>query len=201
MEAAKEITLTKEQLSALPAESFSLPIEVVQTPATAVKAIKYLKECELVGFDTETRPSFRKGELHSVALMQVSTAERCFLFRLNRTGLTDEIVDFLESETPKKIGLSLKDDYHAMNRLREVHPQGFIDLQDMVKDFGIGEGSLTKIYAILFGLRISKGQRLTNWEAVELTDAQKHYAALDAYACLRIYNHLLQLKKSGEKIV
>jgi ribonuclease D len=97
--------------------------------------------------------------------------------------------------------LSLKDDYHAMNRLREVHPQGFIDLQDMVKDFGIGEGSLTKIYAILFGLRISKGQRLTNWEAVELTDAQKHYAALDAYACLRIYNHLLQLKKSGEKIV
>ena len=201
MEADKEIMLTKEQLSALPAESFSLPIEVVQTPATAVKAINYLKDCSLVGFDTETRPSFRKGQLHSVALMQVATAERCFLFRLNRIGLTDEIIEFLQSPSVKKIGLSLRDDYHAMNRLREFEPHGFIDLQDMVKDFGIGEGSLTKIYAILFGLRISKGQRLTNWEATELTDAQKHYAALDAYACLRIYNHLLEMKKRDEKIV
>lgn len=184
-------TISKEALSALAAEEFSGRIVLVQTEATAVKAMRYLMEQPIVGFDTETRPSFRKGEVHKVALIQLSTPDTCFLIRLNRLGIFPLLKEFLESDSVKKIGLSTKDDFAALNRLDAVAPKGFIELQQMVKTRGIGEASLTKIYALLFGKRISKGQRLTNWEAVELTEAQQRYAALDAWACLRIYDRLI----------
>ena len=186
-------TISKEELSELDAEEFKGRIVLVQTAATAVKAMRFLMEQPIVGFDTETRPSFKKGQIHKVALIQLSTPDTCFLIRLNRLGIFPELKEFLESESVKKIGLSTKDDFHALNRLSPVEPRGFVELQQLVKTCGIGEASLTKIYALLFGKRISKGQRLTNWEAVELTDAQQRYAALDAWACLRIYNHIINL--------
>ena len=184
-------TISKEELSGLDAEEFKGRIVLVQTAATAVKALRFLMEQPVVGFDTETRPSFKKGQIHKVALIQLSTPDTCFLIRLNRLGIFPELKEFLESDSVKKIGLSTKDDFHALNRLSPIEPKGFVELQQLVKTCGIGEASLTKIYAILFGKRISKGQRLTNWEAVELTDAQQRYAALDAWACLRIYNHII----------
>lgn len=184
------IKIDKQALAALPAEVYNSRIEIVQTPATAAKAMKYLMEQPLVGFDTETRPTFRKGESHKVALMQLSTPDICFLIRLNRLGLFSELKEFLETESVTKIGLSTKDDFHMLRQLAPVEPKGFVELQSMVRSRGIGEASLTKIYALLFGKRISKGQRLTNWEAVELTAAQQQYAALDAWACLRIYGEL-----------
>lgn len=184
-------TIDKQTLAALPAEVFTGRIELVQTPAQAVKAMRYLMDQPLVGFDTETRPSFRKGDNHKVALMQLSTPDICFLIRLNRLGIFPELKEFLESESVTKIGLSTKDDFHVLNRLAPVEPRGFVELQSLVKTHGIGEASLTKIYALLFGKRISKGQRLTNWEAVELTGPQQQYAALDAWACLRIYRALV----------
>lgn len=183
-------TIDKQTLSTLPAEKFHGRIELVQTPAQAAKAMAYLMEQPIVGFDTETRPSFRKGDTHQVALMQLSTERICFLIRLNRLGLFPELKAFLENRDILKIGLSTKDDFHVLNRLAPIDPQGFVELQSVVKQHGIGEASLTKIYAMLFGKRISKGQRLTNWEAVELTSAQQQYAALDAQACLTIYTRL-----------
>ncbi len=185
------LTISKEELSTLEAEEFKGRIVLVQTASTAVKAIRYLMEQPIVGFDTETRPSFKKGQIHKVALIQLSTPDTCFLIRLNRLGIFPELKEFLESDSVKKIGLSTKDDFGALNRLMHIEPKGFVELQQLVKTCGIGEASLTKIYALLFGKRISKGQRLTNWEAVELTDAQQRYAALDAWACLRIYNHII----------
>lgn len=182
--------IDKATLAQLPAEEFPGRIEVIQTPASAIKAIQFLMDQPLVGFDTETRPSFRKGESHKVALLQLSTPDICFLFRLNRIGLIPELQELLESDNVIKIGLSTKDDFQALNRLTPIAPRGFIELQSWVKQFGIGEASLTKIYALVFGKRISKAQRLTNWEAVELTPPQQHYAALDAWACLRIYSKL-----------
>lgn len=181
-------TIDKAALSQLPAETFSGRIEIIQTPAMAAKAIRYLMDQPLVGFDTETRPNFRKGENHKVALMQLSTPDVCFLIRLNRLGLFPELKEFLETEKVTKIGLSTKDDFHMLRQLAPVEPRGFVELQSLVKTHGIGEASLTKIYALLFGKRISKAQRLTNWEATELTEAQQRYAALDAWACLRIYS-------------
>lgn len=184
-------TIDKAALAQLDCERYTGRIEMVQTPAAAVKAMRYLMDQPLVGFDTETRPNFRKGDNHKVALMQLSTPDICFLIRLNRLGIFPELKEFLESPDVIKIGLSTKDDFHMLNRLAPIEPRGFIELQSLVKSYGIGEASLTKVYALLFGKRISKAQRLTNWEAVELTPAQQHYAALDAYACLRIYNHLV----------
>ena len=153
--------------------------------------MRFLLAQPIVGFDTETRPSFKKGQVHKVAIIQLSTPDTCFLIRLNQLGLFPLMKEFLESESVKKIGLSTKDDFTALNRLAPVQPKGFIELQKLVKTRGIGEASLTKIYALLFGKRISKAQRLTNWEATELTEAQQRYAALDAWACLKIYDKLI----------
>lgn len=188
--------IDKETLAALPAEKYTGRIELVQTPAAALKAVRFLMDQPIVGFDTETRPSFRKGDLHKVALLQLSTPTICFLLRLNRIGITSEIKELLESPKVIKVGLSTKDDFHQLNQLQPIEPNGFIELQSIVENYGIGEASLTKIYALLFGKKISKKQRLTNWEAVELTAGQQHYAALDAYACLKIYNHLVGSDKT-----
>ncbi len=185
-------TIDKQTLAALPCEQFSGRIELVQTPEAAIKAMRFLMDQPMVGFDTETRPNFRKTDNHKVSLLQLSTPSICFLIRLNRVGIMPEIKEFLETPNVIKVGLSTKDDFHQLNQLEVIQPQGFVELQSIVKDYGIGEASLTKVYALLFGKRISKGQRLTNWEAVELTEAQQRYAALDAYACLKIYQRLTE---------
>lgn len=182
--------IDKELFASLPMETFPGRIELVQTPAQARKAIAYLMDQPLLGFDTETRPTFRKGEIHKVALMQLSAPDICFLIRLNRLGLFDGLKTLLESERVIKVGLSTKDDFHQLNGIGMVEPKGFIELQSLVKQHGIGEAGLSKIYALIFGKRISKRQQLSNWEATELTIPQQKYAALDAWACLRIYNML-----------
>ena len=143
-----------------------------------------------MGFDTETRPSFKKGRNYNVSLIQISTDDISFLFRINKIGLMPQLVEFLASEKVRKIGLSVKDDFHGLRKLADFEPGGFVELQDYVHRYCIVDASLQKIYAIIFSQRISKGQRLTNWEADSLTPAQQHYAALDAWACLNIYNYL-----------
>ncbi len=122
--------------------------------------------------------------------MQVSGEDRCWLFRVNRLGVDGAVKRFLENDAILKVGLSIKDDFFVMHRSAEFEPKGFVDLQSYVKEFKIADASLQRIFAILFGKRISKGQRLSNWEADSLTEAQQHYAAIDAWACLRIYNLL-----------
>lgn len=188
------ISITKEQMSGMPQAVCPTQIIVADTPETALAAAALLSREPIIGFDTETRPSFRKGETHTVALLQLSTLERTYLFRLNRIGMLDEIRALLESESLVKVGLSTKDDFKVLSRIGKLAPAGFVELQTMVRDYGIADGSLQKIYAIMFGQRISKGQRLTNWEAERLTESQCQYAAMDAWACLKIYNTL----KAGE---
>lgn len=186
--------ITKEQLSQLPTVSFPGRSILINTIADAKAAMAFLMRQQIVGFDTETRPSFRKGQPHKVALLQLSTNEECFLIRLNQLGMFESLKNFLENENILKIGLSLKDDFHSLMRLGEFNHAGFIELQTYVKEFDIADNSLQKIYGIIFGERISKSQRLTNWEANELTEAQQSYASLDAWACLKIFNHLKQGK-------
>ena len=183
-------SITKDEIALLPVEEFKERIIVIQTEEDAEKAVRYLSDFDVVGFDTETRPNFRKGSSNKVGLMQISTYEVCFLFRLNIIGIPDSLRDFLLNPAIQKIGLSLKDDFNAIRKRCEIDPLGFIDLQSYVVRFGITDASLQKIYAILFGKKISKGQRLTNWEAEELTINQQKYASLDAWACLLIYEVL-----------
>lgn len=185
-------TITKEEITRLNVEEFKGRIITIETKEDAEKAVEYLLCFPAVGFDTETRPSFKKGQRYKVSLMQVSTDDTCFLFRLNKIGIPDSIERLLRSESTLKIGLSLRDDFGAIRKRTNIEPVNFLDLQNYVGRFGIEDASLQKIYAILFQKKISKGQRLTNWEAAELTDPQKKYAALDAWACLKIYNLLNQ---------
>lgn len=176
----------------MPNVLFQGRIIVIDTLSDAEKAVKALSSESILGIDTETRPSFKKGIHYNVSLLQVSTPDTCFLFRLNRIGLPTPVIALLENSEIKKIGLSLHDDYQALAKRKQFTPQAFLDLQKYVADFGIEEKSLQKIFAIIFGQRISKSQQLTNWDADVLTDKQKLYAATDAWACLSIYNHLQQ---------
>ena len=184
-----KIAICKEAIQTLPQVHYSGGIMVVDTMDKARVALRELSRARLVGFDTETRPSFRKGQLHKVALMQLATDDFCFLFRLNVLGIFDGLKEFLGNPQITKIGLSIHDDFAVMRRSADINPEGFIELQDYVKRFGIADISLQKIYAIVFGECISKGQRLTNWEAPELTEHQQTYAAIDAWACLRLYRY------------
>lgn len=183
------LAICKEAVSQLPTVQYPGGIMVVDTMDKARVALRELSRSRIVGFDTETRPSFRKGRVHKVALMQLATDDFCFLFRLNVLGIFDGLRAFLENPAITKIGLSVHDDFTVMRRSCEIDPQGFIELQDYVKRYSIADSSLQKIYAIVFGECISKGQRLTNWEAPELTEHQQHYAAIDAWACLRLYRY------------
>ena len=133
-----------------------------------------------------------------MALLQVASEEHCFLFRLNVMGLTLPLITLLEMPHITKVGLSLKDDFMMLHKRAPFEPRGIIELQEFVRPFGIEEQSLQKIYAILFGEKISKTQRLSNWEADVLTQPQQLYAATDAWACLNIYRKLQQLKESGD---
>lgn len=188
------LAICKEAVNQLPPVQYEGGIQVIDTIDKARVALRELTRARIVGFDTETRPSFRKGHLHKVALMQLATDDYCFLFRLNKLGIFDLLKDFLENPDVKKIGLSVHDDFQVLGRSGEIAPEGFVEMQTFVKQYSIADTSLQKIFAIVFGERISKSQRLTNWEADELTPEQQRYAAIDAWACLRLFRHLSEGK-------
>ena len=184
------LTISKQELAQLPCVHYQDGATVIDTACKVDEAVEHLRSHGIVGFDTETRPTFRKGQSHKVSLLQLASRERCYLFRLNMIGMPASLLALLEDPEVKKVGLSLRDDFHSLDKICDIEPDGFIDLQNYVKAFHIADNSLSRIYAILFGERISKGQRLTNWEADRLTPAQVGYAAFDAVACIRIYDYL-----------
>lgn len=190
--------INKEQLRNYQKVVFDGKIHIAETPQEVEQAANYLKQFSLLGIDSETRPSFKKGKVNKIALLQVATQEEVFLFRLNKTGLTLPLIELLENPHITKVGLSLKDDFHKLHECAPFQPRGIVEIQEFVRPFGIQEMSLQKIYAILFGEKISKRQQLSNWEADTLTQSQQQYAAIDAWACLQIYNLLQQLKASGD---
>lgn len=187
-----QISITKEELALLPVALYSGEVRIIDRVEMVDEALDILHSASIIGFDTETRPSFKKGQTNHVALVQLAVPGICFLFRINRLGLHPGLKEILENEALLKVGVSVHDDFNNLRKTDETFsPKGFVDLQAFVKDYMIADNSLQKIYGILFGERISKGQRLSNWEAPELSPAQQHYAALDALACINIYNYLL----------
>ncbi|MDR3253130.1 MAG: 3'-5' exonuclease domain-containing protein 2 [Tannerella sp.] len=187
--------ISKEAMSKMPRAIFEGQIILVETEQALDEALAYLSTLREIGFDTETRPSFSKNKQYKMSLVQLSSDDTCFLIRLNKLhGIPPALEAFLRNEKVKKIGLSLRDDFNGLHRITDVAPGNFIDLQNYVVDFGIEDMSLQKIYAILFAKKISKRERLTNWEAEYLTEAQRRYAALDAWSCLQIYQFLERSK-------
>ena len=183
----------KSKIILLPQVLFDGKVVVVENETDAEKAVSYLLKSTILGIDTETRPVFRKGQTHKVSLLQVSTYDTCFLFRLNVIGLNDSLVRLLTNTTVPMVGLSLHDDILALHKRKDFSAGVFIDLQNLVGKLGIKDLSLQKLYANIFNQKISKRQRLSNWDAEVLTEKQKLYAATDAWACILLYDEIKRL--------
>ncbi len=185
-------SITDEEVAELPLSFFEGKIHLIEKVEQMTDAVNYLKKQTILGFDTETRPTFKKGQNHQVALLQLSTADEAFLIRTNLIGLSPGLIKVLASPSILKIGVAIRDDIKILQRIAPFKPGGFIELQDLVKDFGIENFSLKKLAAIVTGVRISKTQRLSNWEAHVLTEQQQIYAATDAWIAYHIYIGLTQ---------
>lgn len=188
----------KKDINDLPVVQFEGRIIVVLSPGETEKAVDYLLSQKILGVDTETRPSFKKGAQHAVSLLQVATHDCCFLFRLNYTGLTPALIRLLEDMRVPKIGLSWHDDLLSLKKRAAFTPGRFIDLQQLVGEIGIEDRSLQKLYANFFHQKILKRQQLSNWERDVLDEKQKVYAATDAWACIMLYEELMRLEKTHD---
>ena len=187
--------ISNEQTALLPAVGFRGEIRIVPPERDIAAACTTLAEQPVIGFDTETRPSFRPGVTFRVSLLQLSTPTVCYLFRLNKIPLAKPILQLLEDRRVLKIGADVAGDLRSLRQIRHFRDGGFVDLQGIAPEWGIGEKSLRKLSAIVLGRRVSKAQRLSNWEAATLTDKQQLYAATDAWVCTRIYEQLLRTPK------
>ena len=191
--------ISNEQTALLPAVEFRGKILLVEQERDIAEACKQLARQPLIGFDTETRPSFRPGVTFRVSLLQLSTPKVCFLFRLNKIPLAKPILQLLENREVLKIGADVAGDLRSLRQIRHFRDGGFVDLQTIAPQWGIEEKSLRKLSAIVLGQRVSKAQRLSNWEAAQLTEKQMRYAATDAWICPEIYRTLQHTLKPNDK--
>lgn len=192
-------TIDNDTVASLPAARISGRIVIVDSDEQVEAACAHLAECDIIGFDTETRPSFKAGVTHKVSLLQLSTADCCYLFRLCRIRLDNRILKILGSRRILKVGADVAGDIRSLHALRQFTADGFIDLQHEAPHWGIDEKSLRKLSAIVLNERVSKAQRLSNWEAGTLTEQQQEYAATDAWVCLKIWDRLLREAPEGYK--
>jgi Ribonuclease D len=183
--------ITAEELAEHELSWFKGEIVLVDNLKTFYRVFPRLLKSDLLGFDTETRPTFKKGKKNSVSLIQLSTEDLACLFRINKIGIPNELVDLLSDPAIIKAGVAVHDDVRFLKVVRKFTPEGFVDLQTLVKDFGIQSSGLKKLAAIVLGFRISKRQQVTDWEAEQLSEAQQIYAATDAWVCHQIYKKLV----------
>jgi len=193
--------IDKNTIQTLPLTSFEGDVIIVDVPEKVQEAVEYLSQFTVLGVDTEARPSFKRGVHYPTALVQVSTMERCYLFRLTHIGMPLELARIFANPDICKVGLAFKDDLNGLRRRRDFKPANCIDLQSIVCKYGIMELGLQKIFAIIFGQKISKAQQLTNWENSHLTPEQAKYASTDAWATLKIYLELQKTKPLSKKEV
>jgi len=183
--------ISAEELAECELSWFKGEIVLVEDIETFKKVFPRLLGVPVLGFDTETKPSFKKGSKNTVSLIQLSTGDLAFLFRINKIGIPEELIDLLSSTKVTKVGVAVHDDIRFLKGVRKFNSSGFIDLQNFVRDFGIQSSGLKKLTAIILGFRISKRQQVTDWEANQLSEAQLVYAATDAWVCYKIYKKLV----------
>jgi ribonuclease D len=184
-------SISKEELLELPLGQFEGPIYLIDRPEQVEDAVDFLEDQSLIGFDTETKPSFRKGEFNHVSLLQLSTANQAFIFRLNKIGFPPPLRSLLEKENVLKIGAAVHDDLKALKKLTDsFYPQSFFDLNDELKKVGFHNVGVRNLCGMVLKIHISKAEQVSNWEADKLTERQLRYAATDAWACLEIFQKL-----------
>jgi len=183
-------SITYEEIEKCDLSWFKGEIVLVEDMESFNETFPRLFDSEVLGFDTETRPSFRKGRKNKVSLIQLANDKLACLIRINRVGIPPQLAQLLASEDVIKAGVAVHDDIRFLRSVRGFNPSGFVDLQKFVRDYGIQDSGLKKLAAIVLGFRISKRQQVTDWEAEQLTDAQQVYAATDAWVCYQIYRKL-----------
>lgn len=195
--------ITPQEIEELPMADFEGEIGLIEKVGSEYySALEYLRAEKIIGFDTETRPSFTSNsKRNGVALLQLSGKDKAYVFRLQQLGLPNELKALLASTRVVKVGAAVHDDIKALQRLSPFVPRNFTDLQSIAINWGIQEKSVRKLSAIILGLRVSKSQQLSNWESAELTDAQLNYAAIDAWVCQKMYLKLLSIPKVNNQNV
>jgi ribonuclease D len=194
------VNITKEQIETLPLTQFNGNIIVADTLTSYRGAMHLLKDHNCFGFDTETKPAFKKGVVNKVSLLQLATPDCCVIFRLNKIGLHEDLLHILNDKNKLKIGVAVKDDFGSLRKLKHFEPAGFVDLQKYCESFGIQDKSLKKLAAIILGCRISKSQQTSNWELDSLSQPQITYAATDAWVCIEMYNRLKKVEQKYAEI-
>lgn len=185
------LKISKDEVNALEMGAFSGKIKLIDHPDKIANAVQELKACKRLGFDTETRPAFRKGVSYEVALLQLSTLDTAYLFRLNQIGLHAGVQAILEDPNIVKIGAAVRDDLKALKKLSpSFTPASFFDLNEELKRIGFLNVGVRNLSAMVLNIRISKSEQVSNWEGEFLTDKQQLYAATDAWACLAIFEKL-----------
>lgn len=187
--------ITADELTALPLKAFEGKVQVITDVSNFDKVLREIEKHPVIGFDTETRPSFTKGQSFKVALLQLATPNKVFLIRLHHATLTEEIVSIFENPGIIKAGVAIRDDIKALQKIKRFHPTAFVELATMSKEAGLQVESVKKLTGLLLGFRISKSAQTSNWEAATLTEKQIEYAATDAWVCLEIYKKLKLLVK------
>lgn len=188
-------SITKEEIEKLPLFVYEGKIVIVEDEAQVDVIVESLRKNSILGFDTETRPAFHKGEVYKVGLLQLATPDVVYLFRLNKCGFSASLRSLLATPEIEKVGVGIRDDIRNLRKQGDFMPASFVDLQEFTEKFGILDKSFSKLMAIIFGVKISKRQRVTNWDAPQLSDAQIHYAATDAWGALKMYQYLLSLRE------
>lgn len=189
-DSARQTNITTEELNGLPLKAFSGKINLITDVAKLSKMMTEIEKHDVVGFDTETRPSFKKGQSYKVALIQLAIPEKVFLIRLHDTGLADDLITLFQNPNILKAGVAIRDDIKFLQKLKPFEPAGFIELATLSKASGLQVESVKKLAGLLLGFRISKSAQTSNWEAATLTEKQLEYAATDAWVCLEIYRKL-----------
>ena len=184
-------SIAKDEINILPVARFEGKVVLVESQSQVQAAAGDIINNPILGFDTETRPSFKKGYINGVALLKLATDKNAWLFRLNKIGLPTQIKKVLENPGIIKVGVAIRDDIKKIGEVRQFNPGGFVELADYVKKFDIQDNGLRKLAANILKIKISKSQQLSNWEAKDYSLPQIQYAATDAWACYEIYQQLL----------
>ncbi|HDP54854.1 MAG TPA: 3'-5' exonuclease domain-containing protein 2 [Bacteroidetes bacterium] len=187
-------TISKEELAQLPKAVYTGKIIVVRDEETLDEWLPLLQKSPIIGFDTETKPNFKKGEVNGIALLQLATSDIALLIKVKELGLPRKLLNFLQNPNFIKVGAAIHDDIKSLKKIRRFTPEGFIDLQSIVPEHGITSVSVRKMAGIVLRVKVSKSQQLSNWDLPDLSEAQQQYAAIDAWACQQIYIKLLKSK-------
>lgn len=188
-----ESNISKEDINLLPLGKYEGRVILVDREDQVDAAFEIINKCTEVGFDTETKPVFVRGETNEVSLVQIALPNAVYLIRIHLTGLTPAIISFFENDKIQKLGVGLRDDIIFLQRIKPFKANGFLELNEMVNRLNIEANGLRKLVAIILGFRISKNAQVSNWEAPVLNEKQIIYAATDAWVCLEIYTKLKDL--------